>query len=100
MVDREQVQDGQTLSNGKNFPAMAVQSHARGGGAASAFGGGKVAGHAAGEKKARTGCSDGTGTRAPRLVGSHEVKGTTLARELMLETSKLLAVTGVVQRSE
>ena len=99
-VDRGQVQDGQALSSRHNCPANAVQSPARSGGAVSTFGGGKVAGNAAGRKKARTGSSDGTGTSAPRLVGGHEVKGAILARELMLETSQILAARSVDPRSE
>ena len=96
IVDRGQVQGVQALSSRENFPANAVQSHARSSGAVSAFGGG----NAAGRTKARTFSSDGTGTRAPRLVGDHEEKGATSAREFMPETSKFLAARGVDPRSE
>ena len=76
------------LSSRQKFPAKAVQSHA--GSAVSAFGGGKVAGNAAGKMNARTGSSDSIHTRAPRLVGG----------QLLLETSKFLAARGVDPRSE
>ena len=82
------LQDGQALSSRQNIPANAKHSHARRNGVVSAFGCGTVDGRAARRKKARTGSSNGTGTRAPRLVGGLEVKGATSAGELVLETSK------------
>ena len=70
IVDRGQVQGGQALSNRQNTPAKAAQGHSR---RRSAFVCGKVVGSSAGRKKARTGSSNGTGTRVPGLVGGHEV---------------------------
>ena len=85
------MQVGQALSSRQNSPANAAQSHPRRGDTVSAFGDEKVAENAAGRKKERTESSDGTGTRAARLVGRHEVKSATSARELMSDTSKFLA---------
>ena len=49
LVDRGRVQDGRARSNRQNLPANAVR------GAVSASRCGKVVGHAAGRRKARTG---------------------------------------------
>ena len=86
-VDRGEVRDGQTLSNRQDFPATAVQGHSRRRDPASALCGGEGAGSVARRKKARTGTSNGTGTRTSRLVGGHEVRSEGSAREKVLETS-------------
>ena len=65
--------------------SLEVDRRQVGSGAVSAFGCGKVVGHAAGREKARTVSSNGIGTRAPRLVGGHEVQGATSVQELSLE---------------
>ena len=65
-VNRGEVRNGQTLSNRQDFPATAVQGHRpplRRRDAASASCGGEGAGSLARRKKARTGTSNGTGTR-------------------------------------
>ena len=90
IVDRGQVLDGQTLSNRQYCPATVVQGHFRRRDVASALCGEEGAGSVTRRKKARTGASNGTGTRTSRLVGGHEVRSEDSAREKVLETSFFL----------
>ena len=94
------MRDGQTLSNRQDFPGTAVQGHSRRRDAASALCGGEGAGSVTRRKIARTGTSNGTGTRTSRLVGGHEVKGEGSAREKVLDTSIFWAEKEVDPRSE